>query len=79
MPPLGQTTSSAFIETWLCAEGDTVEMGQPLLVVETEKAQIEVESVADGVVLKIVQPAGAEVDVGNVIAYIGEGDEEPPA
>ena len=53
-------------------------MGQPLFIVETDKAQTDVESVADGVVRKIVVPAGETVPAGTVIAYVGEVDEEVP-
>ena len=76
MPKLGQTSDEAFIETWLVAEGDEVEMGDPLLTVETDKATIDVESVADGTVLKIVAQQGDTVDAGTVIAYIGEAGEQ---
>ncbi len=75
MPKLGQTSDEAHIEAWLVAEGDEVEMGDPLLTVETDKATIDVESVADGTVLKIVAQQGDTVDAGTVIAYIGEAGE----
>lgn len=79
MPALGQTSEEAYIQEWLVQEGDTVEMGQPLLSVETDKAQLEVECVADGVLLKIVCPADTTVNAGTVIAYIGEPGEEVPS
>lgn len=75
MPSLGQTSDEAYIECWLVAVGDEVEMGDPLLTVETDKARIDVESVADGVVLKIVAAQGETVDAGTVIAYIGDAGE----
>ena len=78
MPKLGQTTDEGYIEAWHVSEGDEVEMGQPLFIVETDKAQTDVESVADGVVRKIVVPAGETVPAGTVIAYVGEVDEEVP-
>lgn len=79
MPALGQTSEEAYIQEWLVQEGDTVEMGQPLLSVETDKAQLDVECVADGVLLKIVCPADTTVNAGTVIAYIGEPGEEVPS
>ncbi|UKA77598.1 biotin/lipoyl-containing protein [Arthrobacter sp. FW306-07-I] len=79
MPALGQTSEEAYIQEWLVQEGDTVEMGQPLLSVETDKAQLEVECVADGVLLKIVCPADTTVNAGTVIAYIGEPGETIPS
>ena len=80
MPSLGQTTDEAYIDHWYFKEGDIVEMGDPLLCVETDKAQLDVECVADGVLLKIVEPArsGVAVLVGAVIAYVGAEGEQPP-
>lgn len=78
MPKLGQTDDDGTIVSWLVEEGGEVELGDPLLVVETDKTQVEVECVAEGVLLKIVVPAGTTVDAGTIIAYIGEtGDEIP--
>jgi pyruvate/2-oxoglutarate dehydrogenase complex dihydrolipoamide acyltransferase (E2) component len=76
MPSLGQTSDDATIQAWLVAEGDVVEMGDPLLTVETDKATLDVESVADGTVLRIVVAQGETVTAGTVIAHIGEPDEE---
>jgi pyruvate/2-oxoglutarate dehydrogenase complex dihydrolipoamide acyltransferase (E2) component len=78
MPSLGQTSDEAYIQEWYFKEGDTVEMGDPLLSVETDKALLDVECVADGVLLKIVTPADASVTAGTIIAYIGEEGEEAP-
>jgi pyruvate/2-oxoglutarate dehydrogenase complex dihydrolipoamide acyltransferase (E2) component len=78
MPKLGQTSDEAYIDGWLVAEGDTVEMGEELLTVTTDKAQVDVESVADGVVLKIVAREGQTVVAGDIIAYIGEAGETIP-
>lgn len=79
MPELGQTVSEGYISKWYFDEGDLVELGEPLLLVETDKAEVEVESVAEGVLLRIVVPAGQTVESGTVIAYIGEAGEEPVA
>ncbi len=79
MPELGQTNSEGTIIDWLVKEGDNVELGQPLLLVETDKAQLEVECVADGVLIKIVVPAEQTVEAGTIIAYVGEPGEQPPA
>ena len=78
MPALGQTSDEATIQEWFFKEGDTVEMGDPLLSVETDKAQLDVECVADGILLKIVCPADMTVTAGTVIAYIGDDGEEVP-
>lgn len=79
MPKLGQTVDDGHITSWLVEEGNDVELGEPLLVVETDKAQVEVECVAEGVLLKIVVPAGETVSSGTVIAYVGEPGDEIPA
>lgn len=79
MPKLGQTSDEATIDGWLVAEGDAVEMGEALLTVTTDKAQVDVESVAGGVLLKIVVPDGQTVDAGVTIAWIGEEGESVPA
>lgn len=76
MPSLGQTTSEAYIEKWLVEEGAMVELGQALLTVETDKAQLDVESVAEGMLLKIVVPEGQTVEAGTVIAYIGDVEDQ---
>ena len=75
MPKLGQTTDEGRIDAWLVSEGDEVEMGDVLLSVETDKTTIDVESAADGVVLKIVAQPGETVRAGTVIAHIGEAGE----
>ena len=78
MPALGQTSDEATIQEWFFKEGDTVEMGDPLLSVETDRAQLDVECVADGILLKILCPADMTVTAGTVIAYIGDEGEELP-
>lgn len=78
MPSLGETSDELHVIEWLVAEGDEVKLGQPLLIVETDKAELEVESVAAGTVLKILVPAGADVSVSTVIAYVGAPGEEVP-
>lgn len=78
MPALGETSDELHIVKWLVAVGESVELGQPLLVVETDKAELEVESAAEGTLLKIVADEGQDVEASTVIAYIGApGDELP--
>lgn len=79
MPELGQTVTGGTISEWLVEEGGTIELGEPLLTVETDKTTIDIESVAEGTVLKQVFPAGTDVESGTVIAYIGEVGEEIPS
>jgi pyruvate dehydrogenase E2 component (dihydrolipoamide acetyltransferase) len=83
---------SGTIVRWLKAEGDTVEKGEALYELDTEKVTQEVEADSAGVLLKILAGEGEEIEVGKAIAVIGEpgedysppesddsdGDEEPP-
>ena len=75
LPRLGQGMESGVIVRWLKNEGDVVSKGEPLYELDTEKVTQEVESDADGVLLKIVQLEGAEVPVGEVIALVGDASE----
>jgi pyruvate dehydrogenase E2 component (dihydrolipoamide acetyltransferase) len=65
--------------SWLKSEGQAVAKGDPLLEIETDKAVMEIESPADGVLAGIRAQAGAEVPVGQTIAWIVRPGETPPA
>jgi pyruvate dehydrogenase E2 component (dihydrolipoamide acetyltransferase) len=71
MPRQGQSVESCIIVAWKVKEGDKVAKGQGLCEVETDKATFEVESPADGAVIKILYPADSDVPVLKTIAYIG--------
>jgi pyruvate dehydrogenase E2 component (dihydrolipoamide acetyltransferase) len=79
LPRLGQGMESGTIVRWLKAEGDTVEKGEPLYELDTEKVTQEVEADASGTLLKILAGEGEEIEVGKAIAVIGEEGEEVPA
>jgi pyruvate dehydrogenase E2 component (dihydrolipoamide acetyltransferase) len=79
LPRLGQGMESGTIVRWLKAEGDTVEKGEPLYELDTEKVTQEVEADASGTLLKILAGEGKEIEVGKAIAVIGEEGEEVPA
>jgi len=78
IPDMGTTVDTMVIENWRVEEGDHVERGDILAEIQTDKALTELESFARGVVLRRMVPQGAEVQVGQVIAYIGEPGEEVP-
>lgn len=78
MPALGQTTDELRIISWLKQEGDKVEQGEPLFEVETDKVTLEVEAFASGILRKIVHQADEVVEVGTLVAYIGQADDELP-
>jgi pyruvate dehydrogenase E2 component (dihydrolipoamide acetyltransferase) len=75
LPRLGQGMESGTVVRWLKQEGETVEKGEPLYELDTEKVTQEVEAEASGVLLKIAVEEG-EVPVGQTIAVIGEQGEE---
>jgi pyruvate dehydrogenase E2 component (dihydrolipoamide acetyltransferase) len=75
LPRLGQGMESGTIVKWLKSEGDTVEKGEPLYELDTDKVTQEVEADASGVLLKIAIEEG-EVPVGKTIAVIGEQGEQ---
>jgi pyruvate dehydrogenase E2 component (dihydrolipoamide acetyltransferase) len=75
LPRLGQGMEAGTITKWLKAEGDTVEKGEPLFEIDTDKVTQEVESDFAGVLLKITLSEG-EAPVGQTIAYIGTAGEE---
>ena len=78
MPALGQTTDELTIMSWLKTEGETVKIGEPLYTVETDKTTLEAESPYTGTLLKIVAAVQSMVQVGDVIAYIGQPGEAIP-
>jgi pyruvate dehydrogenase E2 component (dihydrolipoamide acetyltransferase) len=79
MPSLGQTTDELVIVEWYKQEGDAVALGESLLSVQTDKAQVDVESVAAGTLLKVLRAAGETVRGGSPVAYIGAPGEAVPA
>jgi pyruvate dehydrogenase E2 component (dihydrolipoamide acetyltransferase) len=74
LPRLGQGMETGTIVRWLKSEGDTVEKGEPLYEVDTDKATQEVEAEASGVLLAIAVAEG-EVPVGRTVGVIGEPGE----
>ena len=79
LPRLGQGMETGTIVRWLKSEGDSVEKGEALYELDTEKVTQEVEAEASGVLLKILAGEGEEIEVGKAIAVIGEQGEEVPA
>ncbi|MEM1223202.1 MAG: biotin/lipoyl-containing protein, partial [Verrucomicrobiota bacterium] len=79
MPKLSDTMTVGTLVKWLKNEGDTIESGDMIAEVETDKATMEVEVFEDGVLLKQYCGSGEEVDVGGPIAAIGNPGEEIPA
>ncbi len=78
-PKLGQTMEEGAIVKWLKKEGDPVAKGDILFEIETDKANLEVESFFEGYLLKIYVREGITVPVNTVVGYIGAKDEKVPA
>ena len=79
MPKLGLTMESGTISNWLVAEGDEVKKGQALLEIATDKVTMEVEAQADGILRKIIVPAGVDTPVSQTIGVIAAADEDVSA
>src|SRR5215204_2019173 len=76
MPKLSPTMEEGQLSRWLKNEGDKVGVGEPLAEIDTDKATMEAQALATGVLRKILVPAGATVPLGAIIAIIGEPDED---
>src|ERR1700759_4478929 len=76
MPKLSPTMEEGQLSRWLKKEGDKVSVGEPLAEVDTDKATMEAQALAEGVLRKILVPEGETVPLGAVIAIIGAADED---
>ena len=77
MPELGESVTEGTITQWLKKVGDKVEVDEPLLEVSTDKVDTEIPSPVAGVLLKVMAEEDDTIEVGSVIAEIGEEDEAP--
>lgn len=78
MPALSSTMETGKIVEWTKSPGDKVEKGETVLVVESDKADMDVESFNEGYLAVIMVEAGAEAPVGSAIALIAESEAEIP-
>ena len=76
MPSMGADMTEGTIVKWLKKEGDEVKRGDKLAEIETDKTVVEMESYGEGILKKIVVGEGKVVPVGDLIAYVGEEDDE---
>ena len=74
VPPAGESISTVMISEWLVEEGDSVQLDQPLVVLETDKINVEVPSPMTGTLGKILKGPGQEADIGEVIAQLVAGE-----
>ncbi len=78
MPALEMAQETGKLLAWRKKEGDRVTKGEPLLEIETDKAVVEVEAPADGILAGITASEGSDIPVGRTIAWIVAPGEKPP-
>jgi pyruvate dehydrogenase E2 component (dihydrolipoyllysine-residue acetyltransferase) len=78
MPALEMAQETGKLLSWRKKEGDTVAKGEPLLEVETDKAVVEVEATADGILAGVKAHEGDVIPVGQTIGWIVAPGEKPP-
>src|SRR5205085_5784966 len=76
MPKRTPTMEEGQITRWLKQEGDKVSMGEPLAEIDTDKATMEMQALGNGVLRKILVKEGESAPLGQMIAVIGEPDED---
>lgn len=76
MPKLSPTMEEGQLSRWLKKEGDQVSMGEPLAEIDTDKATMEMQALTNGVLRKILIQEGESAPLGQMIAIIGEPDED---
>ena len=76
MPALSSTMKEGRVVTWLKSEGDEIEAGEAIMVVESDKADMDVEAFEDGYLAKILTQEGETAEVGAVVALVAalQGD-----
>jgi pyruvate dehydrogenase E2 component (dihydrolipoamide acetyltransferase) len=79
MPALEMAQETGKLLAWKKQEGEQVSKGEPLLEIETDKAVVEVEAPGDGILAGISAQVGAEIPVGQTIAWLVKPGEAPPA
>ena len=79
MPALEMAQETGKLIAWRKKEGEPVTKGEPLLEIETDKAVVEVEAPADGILAGITGAVGTDIPVGQTIAWIVAPGEKPPA
>jgi pyruvate dehydrogenase E2 component (dihydrolipoamide acetyltransferase) len=76
MPALSSTMTEGKIVSWVKSPGDKIEKGETVVIVESDKADMDVESFYEGYLATIVVPAGESAPVGEAIALIAETEAE---
>src|SRR5829696_454601 len=72
MPQMGESITEGTVSKWLKAVGDKIEKDEPILEISTDKVDAEVPAPGGGVLLEIKAQEGETVEVGSVVAVIGD-------
>ncbi|SFJ60523.1 2-oxoglutarate dehydrogenase E2 component [Halobacillus dabanensis] len=75
VPELAESITEGTIAEWLVNKGDQVEKGDPILELETDKVNVEVNADASGIIAELLKDEGDDVEVGDVIAKVDENGE----
>lgn len=78
IPKIGYTMEEAMVARWIKKVGDAVKEGEPVLEIESDKANIEIEAPADGILLKILVEEGDSVPVLHAVGYLGDASDKIP-
>lgn len=76
MPALSSTMKEGRVVSWLKSEGESVEAGEAIMVVESDKADMDVEAFEDGFVAKILVQEGESAPVGQIVALLAAEEDE---
>ncbi len=79
VPTLGESVAEATVAKWLKKVGDSINVDEPLVELETDKVTLEVNALVAGTLTEIVADAGAAVKVGQVLGRIGAAGAQPAA
>src|SRR5574341_1630260 len=79
MPKLGMDMTEATLLNWTKQVGETINVGDVIAEVETDKVTVEVESPVAGTIVDLVAEPGAVVQVGAIIGHVGAAGEKAPA
>jgi len=70
VPQLGLTTEYVVLKKWIVQAGQKVKKNMPIAEIESEKAMLELESPADGILVEIIAQPDEELTIGQVMGYI---------
>jgi pyruvate/2-oxoglutarate dehydrogenase complex dihydrolipoamide acyltransferase (E2) component len=75
LPDLGASTGEAEVVVWLKAIGESITVGEPLLEVQSDKANVEVQATISGTLARVLASVGQIIKPGDALAVIAERDE----